>query len=76
MMQFYREYNKELTFVKPTVSTISPEDDSQIVKPSVSQLKQKYDLPITQISWSHNIVIMQRVKNIDARYWYMTNHKA
>ena len=70
MMQFYREYNKELTFVKRPVSQI--ECDTKIEKPSVSQLQtQKFNLPITHISWAHNVVIMQRVKDIDARYWYM-----
>ena len=68
MIQFYKEYNQELTFTKPTVS----QTDVSITKPSVSQLQtQKYQLPITSISWAHNVVIMQRVKDIDARYWYM-----
>ncbi len=70
MMQFYREYNQELTFVKPSVSQ-TVDADCQIVKPSVSQISQKYELPITKVSWAHNVAIMQRVKNIDARYWYM-----
>ena len=68
MIQFYKEYNQELTFTKPTVSQI----ESANTKPSVSQLQtQKFKLPITQIGWAHNVVIMQRVKDIDARYWYM-----
>lgn len=68
MIQFYKEYNQELTFTKPSVSQTKIAN----TKPSVSQLPaQKFNLPITQISWAHNVVIMQRVKNIDARYWYM-----
>lgn len=68
MIQFYKEYNQELTFTKPTVSQI----ESANTKPSVSQLQtQKFKLPITQIGWAHNVVIMQRVKDVDARYWYM-----
>lgn len=68
MIQFYNEYNQELTFTKPSVSQIR----EPITKPSVSQLATpKYTLPITRISWAHNVAIMQRVKNIDARYWYM-----
>lgn len=69
MIQFYKEYNQELTFAKPSVS----QSGEAITKPSVSQLSQpKYDLPITLISWAHNIVLMQKVKDLDARYWYMT----
>lgn len=66
MMQFYREYNQELTFVKLPVSQI--EGSNENVKPTVSQ---KFILPIIHISWAHNVVLMQRVKDIDARYWYM-----
>lgn len=56
MIQFYKEYNQELTIAKPSVSQMQP---------------NKYVLPIVHISWAHNIAIMQRVKDIDARYWYM-----
>ncbi|MCQ2217911.1 MAG: DUF1016 N-terminal domain-containing protein [Paludibacteraceae bacterium] len=66
MMQFYREYNQELTFVKLPVSQIDGSDEN--VKPTVSQ---KFMLPIIHISWAHNVVLMQWVKDIDARYWYM-----
>lgn len=68
MIQFYKEYNQELTYTKPTVSQL----ESGNTKLTVSQLSaQKFKLPITQICWAHNVVIMQRVKDIDARYWYM-----
>lgn len=56
MIQFYKEYNQELTFTKRAVSQLNT---------------QKHILPITHISWAHNVVLMQRVKDIDARYWYM-----
>jgi predicted nuclease of restriction endonuclease-like (RecB) superfamily len=68
MIQFYKEYNQELTYTKPAVSQL----ESGNTKLAVSQLSaQKFKLPITQIGWAHNVVIMQRVKDIDARYWYM-----
>ena len=68
MIQFYKEYNQEFTYTKPTVSQL----ESGNTKLTVSQLSaQKFKLPITQIGWAHNVVIMQRVKDIDARYWYM-----
>jgi predicted nuclease of restriction endonuclease-like (RecB) superfamily len=68
MIQFYKEYNQELTFTKPLVSQL----ENINTKPSVSQfMPPKYQLPITSISWAHNVVIMQKVKDIDARYWYM-----
>lgn len=68
MIQFYKEYNQELTFTKPSVSQIG----TSIEELSVSHSQtNKYALPIKQISWAHNVVIMQRVKDVDARYWYM-----
>ena len=68
MIQFYKEYNQELTYTKLAVSQL----ESGNTKLTVSQLSaQKFKLPITQIGWAHNVVIMQRVKDIDARYWYM-----
>ena len=42
-------------------------------KPVVSQLhKYNFQLPIKHLSWSHNILLIQQVKDIRARYWYMT----
>lgn len=35
------------------------------VKPLVSQL------PITSVSWSHNILLIQKVKDLQQRRWYM-----
>lgn len=29
------------------------------------------ELPIKHLSWTHNIILIQQVKNIQARYWYM-----
>ncbi|MBO4586631.1 MAG: DUF1016 family protein [Bacteroidales bacterium] len=87
MTQFYCEYNKELTMVRPNtqpvVAQLGPKDNLQPVvaelshdenmKPPVSQLpKYNFELPIKHLSWSHNILLIQQVKDIRARYWYMT----
>lgn len=56
MIQFYNEYNQELTNAKQPVSHLP---DAPIV------------LPVKQVSWSHNIVLMQRIKDLKARHWYM-----
>ena len=83
MMQFYNEYNKELTLCKmsasaiaqPSVAQLSQEinvDVQPITQPSVAQLtNSNFSLPITHVSWSNNLVLMQKVKDIKARYWYM-----
>ena len=83
MMQFYNEYNKELTMCKMSTSAIAQlsvarlsqeinVDVQPITQPSVAQLtNSNFSLPITHVSWSNNLVLMQKVKDIKARYWYM-----
>ena len=86
MMQFFCEYNQELTMVKSVPSTI--------VQPAIAQLgnasksitqsliaqfdKYNFTLPIKHLDWTHNLMLMQQVKDVRARYWYMvqsiTNH--
>ena len=75
MIQFYNEYNQELTLPKDTLpNTQSPvaqltEQNTQL---SVAQLpKYNFTLPILHLPWTHNIILIQRVKDIKARYWYM-----
>ena len=83
MMQFYEEYNKELTLPKLISSEITQSSIAQlnkntktekypIAKSSISQLPTyNFELPVKQLSWTHNLMLIQRVKDIRARYWYM-----
>lgn len=92
MIQFYNEYNEELTLPKDTdsntQSTIA-QLDKQNTQLSVAQLqnsntqspvaqlpKYNFTLPILHLSWTHNIILIQRVKDIKARYWYMVQSLA
>ena len=64
MMQFFNEYNQELTMIKGGAISIA--------QPVVAQLeKYNFTLPIKHLDWTHNLIIMQQVKDIRARYWYM-----
>ncbi len=94
MMQFFNEYNQELTMVKDAVSSITQpavaqsgkdskpitqsmiaqftETSKPITKSVISQLKvYNFTLPIKHLNWTHNLILMQQVKDIRARYWYM-----
>ncbi len=43
-----------------------------IAQPPVAQLEKcNFTLPIKHLDWTHNLIIMQQVKDIRARYWYM-----
>lgn len=86
MVQFFNEYNQELTMVKSVKSSIAQSavtlldgTSRAIAKPVVSQLGEyNFTLPVKHLSWSHNLVLIKQVKDIRARYWYMvqsiTNH--
>ena len=58
MVQFYSEYN-----------------EIQIGQSSVAQMENKNKSsrqpPVAQIPWTHNIILIQKIKDIDLRYWYM-----
>lgn len=86
MMQFFNEYNQELTMVKVAAAPITKSLISQlennpksITKSLVSQIGEyNFTLPIKHLDWTHNLVLIKQVKDIRARYWYMvqsiTNH--
>lgn len=67
MMQFFNEYNQELTMVKDatsssTQSTIAqPNKDSKPITQSVIAQLDKYNftLPIRHLNWTHNLILMQ-----------------
>ncbi len=64
MIQFFNEYNQELTMVKNT--------NSSITQPLVAQFEQyNFTLPIKHLGWAHNLILLQQVKDVRARYWYM-----
>lgn len=56
MIQFYKEYNQGLTIWQQPVAKL---EMSNLI------------LPVKQLSWSHNVILMQKVKDLKARYWYM-----
>ena len=61
MVQFSREY--------PDAFPATP----LIGQPAVAQLPSAEigQLPVAQIPWAHNVLLMQRVKDESARLWYM-----
>ena len=64
MIQFFNEYNQELTIVKET--------DAPITQSVIAQLeKYNFTLPIKHLGWTHNLILLQQVKDVRVRYWYM-----
>lgn len=77
MVQFFNEYNQDLTMVKrrdsvPTKNRAHISPQGAITKSPISQFGEyNFTLPIRHLDWTHNLVLMQQVKDIRARYWYM-----
>ena len=79
MMQFFNEYNQELTMVKSVVPSIAQplvaqfkEPSRPITQPVAAQLDTyNFTLPVKHLDWTHNLILLQQVKDIRARYWYM-----
>lgn len=61
MLQFAREY--------PSAFPTAP----RIGQPAVAQLPDPHfgHLPVAEIPWAHNVLLMQRVKDEATRLWYM-----
>ena len=63
MVAFYREYeDRNLKVPQPVAQLQSPENEEQ-TSPLPSFL--------FQIPWSHHILLMEKVKDLDIRFWYM-----
>jgi len=75
MRQFYVEYSSG-SFLKPLISEIDENQNSANLKPLVSDLEatqHKSNLPplVADISWSKNIVIIQKCKDPIEREFYI-----
>lgn len=78
MMQFFNEYNQDLTMVKGDASITqslvaqSESHPEPITQSLIAQLGEyNFTLPVKHLGWTHNLILLQQVKDIRARYWYM-----
>lgn len=56
MVQFYNEY-KEIQIGQPPVAQMQNTENRQLL--------------VTQLPWSHNVLLMQKIKDKELRRWYM-----
>ena len=69
MVQFFNEYNQELTMVKGAIPSIAQSAITQpdkvaksITKSVISQLNgYNFTLPVKHLDWTHNLVLMKQV---------------
>lgn len=70
MVQFYKEYQDVIAISQRAVGQLQATKKGQ---PPVAQLDdaEKVKQLVSQIPWAHNIVLMQKIKDLSIRYWYM-----
>ena len=56
MVMFYREYKDIFEIVQPAVAQNDASDTARL---------------ILEIPWTHNVVLIQKIKDRDLRIWYM-----
>ncbi|MDL2259263.1 PDDEXK nuclease domain-containing protein [Deltaproteobacteria bacterium OttesenSCG-928-K17] len=72
MLSFYREYGN-LPIVPQAVAQLAADTPPGLVPRPVAQFEQTqklYDLAF-QLPWGHNIILIEKVKDLAARLWYM-----
>ena len=59
------------SITQPVVAQFN-EPSKPITQPVAAQLNTyNFTLPIKHLDWTHNLILLQQVKDIRARYWYM-----
>ena len=76
MLAFFREYHS-IGIVPQSVAQLGRiESPIEKVPQSASQLLEKNDMPnlqrlVVKIPWGHNILLMEKIKDLEIRHWYM-----
>lgn len=74
MTQFYREYPNFRTIGQRAVAQLEPElTGTEKELPAEPQTSPEVPVQrlVAQISWAHNILLIQQVKDLQTRLWYM-----
>ncbi|MBI4620191.1 MAG: hypothetical protein HY739_08530 [Desulfobacterales bacterium] len=78
MLRFYREYPNILPIMPQAVAQLQQAENKDVLKvpQAVAQLPVNEHSVILQrlveqIPWGHNILLMERVKDLSSRFWYM-----
>jgi predicted nuclease of restriction endonuclease-like (RecB) superfamily len=73
MVQFYRCYPEAFPIVQRPVAQLETNEQAPEPGPATpvpSWREAKVQLPVAQIPWGHNVLLMQRVKDLPSRIWY------
>jgi predicted nuclease of restriction endonuclease-like (RecB) superfamily len=77
MTQFFREYPDFAVIGQPPVAQLAQRPSARKVpRPQVAKLPPASDadesgqLPVALLPWAHNIILIQKVKDLSTRLWY------
>ncbi|MBI4515413.1 MAG: DUF1016 domain-containing protein [Deltaproteobacteria bacterium] len=77
MIAFYRAYPDPARFSPPAVAKLLPQEEvPQVVAKSSTQIvqgapAQMPDALLWSVPWAHHVVLMEKVKDLAVRRWYM-----
>lgn len=78
MLRFYREYPDTLPKVPQPVAQLQPAENADLVKVpqpvaqmSPNELSTNLQQLIANIPWGHNILLLEKLKDLPTRFWYM-----
>ena len=78
MLRFYREYPDTLPKVPQPVAQLQPAENADLVKVPqpvaqmpANELSTNLQQLVAKIPWGHNILLMEKVKDLPTRLWYM-----
>lgn len=78
MLRFYREYPNILPIMPQAVAQLQQAENKDVLKVpqavgplTVNELSVIMQRLVAQIPWGHNILLMERVKDLSSRFWYM-----
>ena len=69
MTFFYLEY-QALTIWQLPVAKLET-DENSIRQRAVAKLQNTDEQLITKVGWSHHVILMQKIKDLSTRFWYM-----
>ena len=76
MLSFFREYPASKIMPQPVAQLNNTEILTENVPRTVAQLQETnrkpfMQQPVAQIPWGHNILLIEKIKDLPTRFWYM-----